>query len=65
LLVLLGAGERLRPAASQVDDATGTITVSQQVIVVNRHPVLAPPKTSASVWDVPVPGSSKRPSPGV
>ena len=30
------------------------ITVSQQVIVVDRHPVLAPPKTSASMRDVPM-----------
>jgi integrase len=30
------------------------ITVNQQVIVANRHPVLAPPKTSASVRDVPM-----------
>jgi hypothetical protein len=31
------------------------ITVNQQVIVVDRRPVLAPPKTSASVRDVPMP----------
>jgi integrase len=61
LLVLLGAGAGLRQgeafglAASRVDDETEMITVSQQVIVVNRHPVLAPPKTSASVRDVPAP----------
>ena len=30
------------------------ITVSQQVIVVDRHPVLVPPKTSASMRDVPM-----------
>jgi integrase len=30
------------------------ITVSQQVIVVDRHPVLVPSKTSASMRDVPM-----------
>jgi integrase len=61
LLVLLGAGAGLRQgeafglAVSQVDAVAGMITVSQQVIVVDRHPVLAPPKTSASVRDVPMP----------
>jgi integrase len=61
VLVLLGAGAGLRQgeafglAATHVDDDAGMITVSQQVIVVDRHPVLAPPKTSASVRDVPAP----------
>jgi integrase len=36
------------------------LTVRQQVIVVDRHPVLAPPKTSASVRDVPTPEFLKR-----
>ncbi len=55
LLVLLGAGAGLRQgeafglAVNQVDTAAGMITVSQQVIVVDRRPVLAPPKTTASV----------------
>ena len=31
------------------------ITVDQQVIIVDRRPVLAPPKTSASLRDVPMP----------
>ncbi len=61
LLVLLGAGAGLRQgeafglAVNQVDTAAGMITVSQQVIVVDRRPVLAPPKTTASVRDVPMP----------
>lgn len=61
LLVLLGAGAGLRQgeafglAANFVDDIAEMIQVRQQVIVVDRHPVLAPPKTSASVRDVPVP----------
>jgi integrase len=61
LLVLLGAGAGLRQgeafglAVSQINGATGMITVSQQVIIVDRHPVLAPPKTSSSVRDVPMP----------
>lgn len=32
------------------------ITIDQQVVVVDRCPVLAPPKTSASLRDVPMPG---------
>jgi integrase len=61
LLVLLGAGAGLRQgeafglAVNLVDDAAEMIQVRQQVIVVDCHPVLAPPKTSASVRDVPVP----------
>jgi integrase len=61
VLVLLGAGAGLRQgeasglAVDRVDIAAGMITVNQQVIVVDRRPVLAPPKTSASVRDVPMP----------
>ncbi len=61
LLVLLGAGAGLRQgeafglAANLVDDVAEMIRARQQVIVVDRHPVLGPPKTSASVRDVPVP----------
>jgi integrase len=61
LLVPLGAGAGLRQgeafglAVDGIDIAAGMITVSQQVIVVDRCPVLAPPKTSASVRDVPMP----------
>jgi integrase len=61
LLVLLGAGAGLRQgeafglALDRIDQADGMITVAQQVIIVNRHPVLAPPKTSASLRDVPMP----------
>jgi integrase len=61
LLVLLGAGAGLRQgeafglAADGVDTQSEMISVSQQVIVVDRRPVLAPPKTSASVRDVPMP----------
>jgi integrase len=60
-LVLLGAGAGLRQgeafglAVNDVDDATEMINVRQQVIIVDRHPVLAVPKTSASVRQVPVP----------
>jgi integrase len=32
------------------------ITIDQQVVVIDRRPVLAPPKTSASLRDVPMPG---------
>ena len=62
LLVLLGAGAGLRQgeasglALDRVDQTTGMITVNQQVVVVDRRPVLASPKTPASVRDVPMPG---------
>jgi integrase len=62
VLVLLGAAAGLRQgeafglALDRIDTATGMITVNQQVIVVDRRPVLAPPKTSASVRDVPAAG---------
>lgn len=62
LLVLLGAGAGLRQgeafglALDRVDRTTGMITIDQQVVVVDRRPVLASPKTPASVRDVPMPG---------
>jgi integrase len=61
LLVLLGAGAGLRQgeafglALDRIDAAAGMITVNQQVIIVDRRPILAPPKTSASLRDVPMP----------
>ena len=61
LLVIVGAGVGLRQgeafglALDRIDMSAGMITVDQQVIVFNRHPVLAPPKTSASFRDVPMP----------
>ena len=61
LLVLLGAGAGLRQgeafglALDRVDAESGMITVNQQVVVVDRRPVLATPKTSASLRDVPMP----------
>jgi integrase len=61
LLVLLGAGAGLRQgeafglALDRVDTECGMITVDQQVVVVDRHPILATPKTSASLRDVPMP----------
>ena len=61
LLVLLGAGAGLRQgeafglAIDHIDAATGMITVDQQVIITDRRPVLASPKTSASIRDVPMP----------
>jgi integrase len=39
----------------RIDTAGGMITIDQQVIVVGRRPVLAAPKTSASLRDVPMP----------
>jgi integrase len=62
VLVLLGAGAGLRQgeafglALDRVDSTTGMITIDQQVVVIDRRPVLAPPKTSASLRDVPMPG---------
>jgi integrase len=61
LLVLLGAGTGLRQgeafglALDRVNAGDGVLTVNQQVIIADRHPVLAPPKTSSSVRDVPMP----------
>ncbi len=61
LLVLLGAGAGLRQgeafglSVDRIDPAAGMITVDQQVIVADRHPILAPPKTSASLRQVPMP----------
>ncbi len=49
LLVLLGAGAGLRQgeafglALDRIDARTGMITVDQQVIIIERRPVLAPP----------------------
>ncbi len=64
LLILLGAGagaglrqgEAFGLALDRVHTETCMITVNQQVIIVDRHPVLAEPKTSASKRDVPMPG---------
>jgi len=62
LLVLLGAGAGLRQgeafglALDRIDATAGMIIIDQQVVVVDRCPVLAPPKTSASLRDVPMPG---------
>lgn len=62
LLVLLGAGAGLRQgeafglALDRVDPGVNMITIDQQVIIVDRHPVLAPPKTSSSLRDVPAAG---------
>ncbi|MER6178577.1 site-specific integrase [Streptosporangium sp. NPDC001681] len=60
-LVLLGAaaglrqGEALGLAVDRIDFAEGMLTVNQQVVVIDRRPTLAPPKTKASVRDVPIP----------
>ena len=59
-LVLLGAiaglrqGEAFGLALNRVDLNTEMITVDQQVVIVDRRPVLAPPKTSASLREVPM-----------
>jgi integrase len=61
VLVLLGAGAGLRQgeafglAFDRVDQAVGMITVDQQVVILDSQPLLASPKTSASVRDVPMP----------
>ena len=66
VLVLLGAGAGLRQgeafglALDRIDPECEMITVNQQVVVVDRRPVLAPPKTSASLRDVPMSPSSRR-----
>jgi integrase len=59
-LVLLGAiaglrqGEAFGLSFNRVDLDTEMITVDQQVVIVDRRPVLAPPKTSASLREVPM-----------
>lgn len=61
LLVLLGAAAGLRQgeafglALDRIDTPASLITVDQQVIVVERRPILASPKTSASFREVPMP----------
>jgi len=61
VLVLLGAGAGLRQgeafglALDRIDAPCGMITVDQQVVVVDRRPILATPKTAASLRDVPMP----------
>jgi integrase len=61
VLVLLGAGAGLRQgeafglALDRVNQADGMITIDQQVIIVNRRPILASPKTFSSLRDVPMP----------
>jgi integrase len=61
LLVLLGAGAGLRQgeafglALDRIDTTAEMITIDRQMVVVERCPVLAPPKTSASLRDVPIP----------
>jgi integrase len=61
LLVLLGAGAGLRQGEAfglvldRVDVTVGMITVDQQVVITDSRPVLAAPKTSSSVRDVPLP----------
>lgn len=61
-LVLLGAAAGLRQgeafglAVDRVDFQGAMLRVDRQVVVINRRPVLAPPKTRASVRDVPMPG---------
>jgi integrase len=60
VLVLAGAAAGLRQgeafglALDRIDLTADMITVNQQVIIVNRRPVLAPPKTTASIRDVPM-----------
>ncbi|GAA1594179.1 site-specific integrase [Actinomadura kijaniata] len=62
LLALLGGGAGLRQgeafglALDRIDSNAQMITVDQQVVVVERKPVLATPKTPASIRDVPMPG---------
>jgi integrase len=61
LLALLGAAAGLRQgeafglACNRIDPASRMITIDQQVIIVDRHPVLADPKTFSSLRDVPMP----------
>jgi integrase len=47
-------GEAFGLALDRIDLEAEMITVNQQVVIIERRPVLAPPKTSASVRDVPM-----------
>jgi len=64
LLVLVGAGLGLRQgeafglALDRIDAATGMITVDQQVVIVDRRPVLAPPRLRHRSGTCPCLGSS-------
>lgn len=51
----LRQGEAFGLALDRISSVTGMITIDQQVIIVDRRPVLAPPKTSSSLRDVPMP----------
>jgi integrase len=51
----LRQGEALGLAVNRVDAVAGMVRVDQQVVLISRRPVLAPPKTVASVRDVPLP----------
>ncbi|WP_336213304.1 tyrosine-type recombinase/integrase, partial [Nonomuraea sp. LPB2021202275-12-8] len=61
ILVLLGAAAGLRQgeafglAVDRVDLNEQMLVVDRQVVVVNRHPILAVPKSPASVREVPMP----------
>jgi hypothetical protein len=48
-------GEAFGLALNRVDSATAMVTVNQQVIIADRRPILATPKTSSSVRDLPMP----------
>ncbi|WP_346101275.1 tyrosine-type recombinase/integrase [Nonomuraea maheshkhaliensis] len=60
-LILLGAAAGLRQgeafglAGDRLDFQGAMLRVDRQVVVIDRRPVLAPPKTRASVRDVPMP----------
>ncbi|TKK85608.1 hypothetical protein FDA94_24760 [Herbidospora galbida] len=60
-LILLGAaaglrqGEAFGVALDRIDFVEGMLTVNQQVVIVDRRPTLAVPKTRASIRDVPLP----------
>ncbi|MEV5747157.1 site-specific integrase [Actinoallomurus sp. NPDC052308] len=51
----LRQGEAFGLVLDRIDSELGMITVDQQVVVIDRRPVLASPKTSASIRDVPMP----------
>jgi integrase len=61
LLVLLGAGTGLRQGEAfglvldRIDPMAEMVKADQQVIVADRRPILAPPKTSASLRQIPIP----------
>lgn len=51
----VGQGEAFGVALDRIDFIDGMLMVDQQVVIVDRRPTLAVPRTRASIRDVPLP----------